>query len=115
MLTDLRLALRMHLKQPGFMLIAVLTLTLGIGATPGVQPDPRRDPDPPPYQQPEKLVLVHSLSSDGQLSPCAGEGADQSGRFLQRAAQCAGLDLSPHCFRHAHASHALDHGAPGRF
>ena len=33
---------------------------------------------------------------------------------MKRAAARAGIDLpvSPHWFRHAHASHALDRGAP---
>jgi integrase/recombinase XerD len=35
-------------------------------------------------------------------------------RIVRRAAACAGIELpvSPHWFRHAHASHALDRGAP---
>ena len=35
-------------------------------------------------------------------------------RVVQRAARLAGIELavSPHWFRHAHASHALDRGAP---
>jgi site-specific recombinase XerD len=35
-------------------------------------------------------------------------------RLVKKAAARAGIDLpvSPHWFRHAHASHALDHGAP---
>ena len=35
-------------------------------------------------------------------------------RLVRKAAQRAGIDLpvSPHWFRHAHASHALDRGAP---
>jgi integrase/recombinase XerD len=35
-------------------------------------------------------------------------------RIVRRAARRAGIELpvSPHWFRHAHASHALDHGAP---
>jgi integrase/recombinase XerD len=44
----------------------------------------------------------------GQLQPPA------IARIVRKAAQRAGIDLpvSPHWFRHAHASHALDRGAP---
>lgn len=38
--------------------------------------------------------------------------ATQAWRIIKRAAERAGLpDVSPHWFRHAHASHALDRGA----
>ena len=69
MLTDLRLSLRMLLKQRGFTLIAVLTLALGIGATSAVFSLVQGVLlTPPPYRQPDKLALVHSLGSDGQPS-----------------------------------------------
>ena len=70
MLTDLRQSLRMLLKQPGFALIAVLTLALGIGATCAVFSLVQGVLlTPPPYRQPEKLALVHSLGSDGRPAP----------------------------------------------
>src|ERR1700759_2202655 len=64
---DLRFAIRMLLKQPGFTLIAILTLALGIGATSAVfsliqgvlltQP---------PYKNPQQLMLVPSARTDGR-------------------------------------------------
>ena len=46
--------------------------------------------------------------TDGPLS------RSQLWRIVRKAARAAGIkeDVSPHWFRHAHASHALDRGAP---
>ena len=69
MLNELRQSLRMVLKQPGFTLITVLTLALGIGATCAVFSLVQGVLlTPPPYREPEKLALVYSLGSDGKVS-----------------------------------------------
>ena len=67
MLRDMRFAIRMLLKQPGFSLIAVLTLALGIGATSAVFSLIQGVLlTPPPYKRPEQLVLVPTARTDGQ-------------------------------------------------
>jgi putative ABC transport system permease protein len=67
MLHELRFAVRMLLKQPGFSLIAALTLALGIGATSAVFSLIQGVLlTPPPYRQPDQLMLVPAVRADGQ-------------------------------------------------
>jgi putative ABC transport system permease protein len=67
MVRELRFAIRMLLKQPGFSLIAALTLALGIGATSAVFSLIQGVLlTPPPYQKPEQLMLVPAARTDGQ-------------------------------------------------
>ncbi len=64
---DLWVSIRSLLKQPGFTVIAVLTLALGIGATSAVFSLIQGVLlTPPPYVKPERLVLVSTARSDGQ-------------------------------------------------
>src|SRR3954467_12797533 len=67
MLRDLRFGVRMLLMQPGFTVVAVLTLALGVGATAAVFSLIQGVLlTPPPYRQPRQLVLVPAVRADGQ-------------------------------------------------
>src|ERR1700754_5087840 len=64
---DIRYAIRQLLKNPGFALVAVATLALGIGAAAamfgliqGVLLSP------PPYADPDRLVRMTPARTDGQ-------------------------------------------------
>jgi putative ABC transport system permease protein len=64
---ELRFAIRMLWKQPGFSLIAILTLALGIGATSAVFSLIQGVLlTPPPYEKPRQLMLIPAARADGQ-------------------------------------------------
>jgi integrase/recombinase XerD len=73
-----------------------------------------------PMAQEAWLLLVQLRGDTGGddlvFASRSGRRLDRGrvGVILRRAAQTAGVNdhLSPHWLRHAHASHALDHGAP---
>ncbi|HTQ98143.1 MAG TPA: ABC transporter permease [Candidatus Acidoferrum sp.] len=88
MLRDLRFAVRMLLKQPGFSLIAILTLALGIGATSAVFSLIQGVLlTPPPYQKPEQLVLIPAARADGQKMDSPRGWAAQQWTEWQREAK----------------------------
>src|SRR5262245_5439472 len=67
MFRDFRFGMRMLRTQPGFTLIAVLTLSLGIGATSAVFSLIEGVLlTPPPYRSPERLALISAARTDGQ-------------------------------------------------
>ena len=76
-MNDLKFAFRQLLKNPGFTAVAVLTLALGIGATStvfnliqGVLMTP------PPYREPEKIVLITPAKINGEAYQ-VGSGSAQ--------------------------------------
>ena len=101
MLRNVRIAVRLLLKQPGFTAIAVLTLTLGIGATAAVFSLIQGVLlTPPPYREPGQLVLVPSARIDGQPSGPRGwatvqlaEWQKQSTSFESLAAYSWGFNF----------------------
>src|SRR5438132_13769744 len=106
---DIRFASRMLLKQPGFTVIAVLTLALGIGANTAIFSVVNAVLLRPfPYQAPERLViLLERVSAGGGFSPSYPNFADWRAQNTAFAAMAAVRQNESFNFTGA--------GEPGRF
>src|SRR6201996_2222578 len=88
MFQSLRFSLRKLKKQPAFASIAILTLTLGIGATSAVFSLIQGVLlTPPPYRKPEQLVLIPTVRTDGQKKDSPRGCAAQQGMEWQKEAK----------------------------
>ena len=89
----LKFAIRMLRKQPGFSLIAALTLALGIGATSAVFSLIQGVLlTPPPYQKPQQLVLIPTVRTDGlKMDSPHGWAAQQWMEWSKEAGSFQGI------------------------
>jgi len=97
LLLDLRYAVRTLLRRPGFTAVAVATLALGIGANTAIFSAVHRFLlSPPPFADPQGLMVVYETSSGGGKGPVAVPNYLD----LQREARSfAGLEVfSPNFF-----------------
>jgi hypothetical protein len=77
---DFRMAVRTRGRAPGFVVLAVLTLALGIGATAAVFSLIQGVLlTPPPYKDPEQLVLISSARLTASSRSARGPGPLRSG------------------------------------
>ena len=92
MLQELRFAVRMLLKQPGFSLIAILTLALGIGATSAVFSLIQGVLlTPPPYRKPTQLMLLPAARTDGKMDGPRAWAAQQWTEWQREAKSLEGI------------------------
>src|SRR5262249_37616862 len=87
---DLRYALRSLVRQPGFALVAILTLALGIGATAAIFSVVHAVVlRPLPYPHPDRLVAISQVNRRGTFSrlpdPNFDDLRDQSHTFRSMA------------------------------
>ena len=109
---ELRFAIRMLLKQPGFSLIAALTLALGIGATSAIFSLIQGVLlTPPPYEKPGQLMLVPNVRTDGkEMERPRGWPAEQWmnwGKEAKSLQGIAGYDWTFNFLIHNDGSHSI--------
>ena len=107
-LSDLRFAIRQMIKKPGFAIIAVLTLTLGIGANAAIFSvldavvlSPLR------YPEPERLIRVYEADTE---SFAAGIGYHTVPDFLDLRREAEGIEHLAAIYTYREAGRDLTDG-----